>query len=552
MSEALHMQDRPITLLICALGGEGGGVLTQWLVDTARLAGHRAQATSIPGVAQRTGSTTYYLEFDPRPSAQLSGPALVFNLSPVPGALDALVASELLEAARQAGNGMTSPERTLVLSSSARTLTTLERMAPGDGRLDDAALRQMVATFSREHQVLDMAGLARRHGTVVSAVMLGAIAGSGLLPFARQHYEDAVRGDGAGQAPLSAATQASLQGFAAAFEEVAASRTRGAFVASLLEPDSAAAVAPTTSEAAGAAGIRLVAADGRFPEPLRPLLALGCDRLLAYQGSRYARQYLDRVAAVLDTESAVAGPEWPITRETARGLAVWMAFDDVIRVAELKSRSDRLERVRREARAGTQDVLKVFDHFKPGAPEFAALLPAGLARRLLAWDAKRQAQGDKPWALPLKIGTHTVNGVLALRALALLKPMRPWGSRWAAEQALIERWLQAVCEGTQRHPTLGLELARCCRLVKGYGGTHERGRELLLHVVQHLGQTSVHDASAPEDARALQAAQAVAATREAALADSSGKALTEALRRHGAPPQPLREQPIRWVRKPKA
>jgi indolepyruvate ferredoxin oxidoreductase beta subunit len=446
-------------------------------------------------------------------------------------------------------------------------------MAPGDGRLDDAGLRQLVATFSREHQVLDMAGLARRHGTVVSAVMLGAIAGSGMLPFARRHYEDAVRGEGADQAHLSAAAQASLKGFAAAFEEVAASRTRGAFVASLLAPAAGAPAAPATSEAAGAAGTRLVAADSRFPEPLRPLLALGCERLLAYQGSRYARQYLDRVADVLAAEQAggvnapadstgstgqasepqSAGPQdWPIARETARGLAVWMAFDDVIRVAELKSRADRLERVRREARAGTQDVLKIFDHFKPGVPEFAALLPPGLAQRLLAWDAKRQARGDKPWALPLKIGTHTVTGVLALRALALLKPLRPFGSRWAAEQALIERWLQAVREGTQRHPTLGLELARCCRLVKGYGGTHERGRELLLHVLQHLGQPSTHHASAPEGARVLQTAQAVAATREAALADSSGKALTEALRRHGAPPQPLREQPIRWVRKPKA
>ena len=80
--------DRPLTLLICALGGEGGGVLTQWLVDAARAAGHRAQATSIPGVAQRTGSTTYYLEFDPQRESDRSGAPLVFNLSPVPGALD--------------------------------------------------------------------------------------------------------------------------------------------------------------------------------------------------------------------------------------------------------------------------------------------------------------------------------------------------------------------------------------------------------------------------------------------------------------------------------
>ena len=226
----LGAPDRPLTLLICALGGEGGGVLTQWLVDAARLAGHRAQATSIPGVAQRTGSTTYYLEFDPQRESDRAGAPLVFNLSPVPGALDALVSSELLETARQAGNGMLSAERTLVLSSSARTLTTLERMAPGDGRLDDQALMKLVAAFSREHQVLDMAGLARQHGTVVSAVMLGAIAGSGLLPFERRHFEDAVKAGGGS----SASTQASLKGFAAACDEVSGARTRGAFVAQVL------------------------------------------------------------------------------------------------------------------------------------------------------------------------------------------------------------------------------------------------------------------------------------------------------------------------------
>jgi indolepyruvate ferredoxin oxidoreductase beta subunit len=595
----LGAPDRPLTLLICALGGEGGGVLTQWLVDAARLAGHRAQATSIPGVAQRTGSTTYYLEFDPQRESDRAGAPLVFNLSPVPGALDALVSSELLETARQAGNGMLSAERTLVLSSSARTLTTLERMAPGDGRLDDQALMKLVGAFSREHHVLDMAGLARQHGTVVSAVMLGAIAGSGLLPFERRHFEEAVKAGGGN----ASATQASLKGFAAACDEVGSARTRGAFVAQVLggsELEHAAqASTPTGTITAtsapgakgsmnvatiasgqngetgasadgargpGAAAQRLLAGDARFPDALHPLLMLGCERLIAYQGAGYARLYLDRVAAVLQAEQAQAAssthPEadaaaegtaqvasvdgWPITRETARGLAVWMAFDDVIRVAELKSRAARLERVRGEARAGAQDVLKVFDHFKPGVPEFAALLPAGLARRLQAWDARRQARGLPAWALPLKIGTHTITGVLALRALGLLKPLRPWGSRWAAEQALIEQWLQAVRNGTRQHAGLGLELARCCRLVKGYGGTHDRGREQLLHVLQHL---------APADgtpAQAQAAAQAVAAAREAALVDGSGKALAEALRHHGAPPQAVREQPIRWMRKPKS
>ncbi|MBS0343923.1 MAG: indolepyruvate oxidoreductase, partial [Proteobacteria bacterium] len=64
---------QPITLLVCALGGEGGGVLTEWLIEAARTSGHAAQSTSIPGVAQRTGATTYYVEVFPVPMAQLGG-----------------------------------------------------------------------------------------------------------------------------------------------------------------------------------------------------------------------------------------------------------------------------------------------------------------------------------------------------------------------------------------------------------------------------------------------------------------------------------------------
>ena len=109
--------NKPITLLICALGGEGGGLLTEWLVDIARASGYAAQSTSIPGVAQRTGATTYYLEVFPVPLARLGGRRPVFSLNPVPGAIDVMVSSELLETTRQIGNGMVSPGRTLVITS---------------------------------------------------------------------------------------------------------------------------------------------------------------------------------------------------------------------------------------------------------------------------------------------------------------------------------------------------------------------------------------------------------------------------------------------------
>jgi len=54
--------DRAIKIAVLAMGGEGGGVLVDWMVSAAQREGHAVQATSVPGVAQRTGATIYYLE----------------------------------------------------------------------------------------------------------------------------------------------------------------------------------------------------------------------------------------------------------------------------------------------------------------------------------------------------------------------------------------------------------------------------------------------------------------------------------------------------------
>jgi indolepyruvate ferredoxin oxidoreductase beta subunit len=527
---------QPITLLVCALGGEGGGVLTEWLVDTARHAGYAAQSTSIPGVAQRTGATTYYIEVFPVPLAELGGRKPVFSLSPVPGALDAIVSSELLETTRQIGNGMSAPQRTLVITSSSRTLTTAERMQPGDGRADAQRLLDVVKAFSREHHVFDMGTVAREAGTVVSSVMLGAIAGSGLFPFPREAYEQVVRGgDTSAPEKLSRMAAASLRGFAKAFDIVGTPRAQAALVTRLLSSQGDEAAQPALPVEVARA----------FPPPVHDMLALGHARLVDYQDQAYATLYLERLQQVLAAERASdpAGAHgFAVTREMARWLALWMAFDDIVRVAELKSRASRARRVRNEVKAGEDDIVKVYDHFKPGAPEFAALLPASLAHRVTAWDRRRKT----PFALPLKVGSHSVAGMASLRVLASLRWLRKRGSRFAEEQALIERWLAAVVQGTRTDWRLGHEIALCGRLIKGYGSTNERGKRNLLHVIDHLAVAPL-----PDGSPAARAA-AVAAAREAALADEAGTALDATLVRHGAPPRPVIAQPIRWMKRPPA
>lgn len=280
-----------------------------------------------------------------------------------------------------------------------------------------------------------------------------------------------------------------------------------------------------------------------FPEPLRERIAQGLARVTDYQDAEYGTLYLDRLQTLWQAEQAAGAADAPATHEAARWLALWMAFDDIVRVAQLKAAATRQARVRGEVKAGEGDLLKVYEHFKPGVPEFAALLPTRWAARLQRWDAARVARGQAPWARPLKVGTHTVFGMLALRVLASMTGLRRRGQRFAQEQALIERWLDGTRRALQASPALGLEVARCGRLIKGYGSTNERGKDNLLHVLDHLALSS----AVPD---VVARAAAVAAARQAALGDERGQALDATLRTHGAPARPVREQPIRWMKRP--
>jgi indolepyruvate ferredoxin oxidoreductase beta subunit len=512
---------RPLSILVCALGGEGGGVLAEWVVRTATRCGHAAQSTSIPGVAQRTGATTYYVEIARQPSTGPADGPPVFSLYAVPGALDILIASELLEAARQVAAGFVTQDRTRVITSSQRTLTTFEKMQLADGRADPEKLLQLLRDYSRRLDAFPMSTIAQQAGTALSAVMLGALAGSGEVPFPRVAFEKTIRRFGRGK-------DASVAGFASGYAHMTGAG------------DAA------TAERSGdhARGPAVHATEALFPPEVQPMYALGHARLVEYQDARYADQYRGRLSRILEAERAAdrsGSRGFAATREAARYLASWMAFDDVVRVADLKSRASRLARVRSEVKPSPDDVLRVYDHFKPGVPEVAGLLPARAANALKRWDRARVARGREPLGWPIKLPVHAISGLVALRLIASLKRLRRRGSRFAAEQSMIDRWLAALERGLREDWRIGNEIALCGRLVKGYGATNERGKANLLHVIDHL-------AVAGTFVDATSRAGAIRAAREAAFADEAGTALDATLVHHGAPPRPLKAQPIRFVR----
>ena len=278
----------------------------------------------------------------------------------------------------------------------------------------------------------------------------------------------------------------------------------------------------------------------RFPVALHALLGVAYQRVLDYQGASYAQLYVQRLLKIQAAEHTVEPTSTKVTAESLRALAVLMCFDDLIQVADFKSRASRFERVGKEVKRDPGDLLKIYDHFKPGIPELASLLPTSASRALLAWDRARQSRGNSPLSLPLKIAAHSVLGLLMLKVLAACKVFRPWSARFADEQVLIEDWVSRVVAGTRESLQLGFEITLCARLIKGYGSTHERGRENFSHIMAHL-------AAGGAFVDATSRAKAVSLAREVALKDEAGAGLDLTLKTLGAPPRAPRLQPIRWM-----
>lgn len=508
---------RHLNLAILAMGGEGGGVLADWIVDMAEHAGWRAQSTSVPGVAQRTGATIYYVEMHrPDPADGDGDPILA--LAPFPGDVDVVIASELMEAGRAIQRGLVTPDRTTLIASSHRVYSMTEKTAMGDGRVDAQRILQSCRDSAHLCITGDFALAAQEADSVISASLFGALAASGALPFTRADFESAVQRAGIGVA-------SSLKGMAAG--AALAQAPAGAVEAAAARGSSRVGTQPITLTPATAAAAAPVGpvleplvdqARQRFPAAAQDIVQAGIRRLADYQDPAYAREYLQRLdpIAALDTQ-----PDAQLLRETARHLALWMSYEDTIRVADLKTRPTRFDRVAREVRVGSDQLLAIQEFLHPRVEEIADMLPAGPGRWLLR---TRWARGFV--GLFTRQGrvvrTSSLPGFLMLYLVAGMRGWRRRSLRHQVEHARIDTWLAQVQDCAAQDRELAIAVAQCQRLVKGYSDTHVRG-------VRHFETVM---AALPQVRRQPSPAAALRSLCEAALADEGGQALRQALSRH--------------------
>lgn len=492
-----------IKLAIMAVGGQGGGVLTSWIEDLARAEGYEAQATSVAGVAQRTGATIYYIEM--APVSDRGAP--VFALAPAGGDVDIFIAAELMEAGRAILRGFVTPDRTTLIASSHRMLAVSEKMVPGDGIADPEEVRAAAEVAARRLILADMDRLAVDQGSVISASLFGALAGSGALPFPRAAFEEAIRRGGKG-------VEASLRAFAAGFD-AASGGGAGGPDDTAPAPRPAAPPEMTGSAAQKGAFAALLARVEEWPAPVQEMAHAGLRKVVGFQDAAYGADYLDRVAAVLARDDA--DRDHLLTREAAKHVANAMAYDDVIRVAGIKTQGPRAARIRAEMGAGETQVMHVTEFMHPRAEEIVGLFPERLGRRV-AGDPKWMARLGRWFGKGRRLRS---DGLIGFTLLYVLGGMRGWRRRTlrhAQEVAHLERWLDTAL-GYLPDYDLAVEVIRCRRLIKGYSDTHERGLSKFDRVLEGAALVAGRE----------DAAEWVARLREAALQDEEGQALDGAL-----------------------
>ena len=486
-----------IKLAVMAVGGQGGGVLMGWIESLARAEGYACQATSVAGVAQRTGATIYYIEMAP-----MTDRTPIFSLAPAPGDVDILIAAEMMEAGRAIQRGFVTPDRTTLIASTHRALAVSEKSVPGDGTASSDEVPAAAEIAADRLILFDMETLATENGSVISASLFGALAGAGVLPFQRASFEDAIRASGKG-------VETSLAAFDAAF-----ARTKNGVAEAPAAPSQPVPIVDGPDELMHG-WTKLTDRVAQFPDTVQDMAKLGLRKVVDFQDIAYGAEYLDHLDSVLALDSAEK--DHSLSQQAAKYIANAMAYDDVIRVADLKTRGARFDRITAEMDADGK-TLRLTEFMHPRAEEIVGLMPARLGARLEA----------SPRAMKLintlfnrgrRVRTHRLTGFLPLYLLGGLRRWRRGTLRHAYEQAHLTRWLNLCRDTAAKDYDLAVELLKCRRLIKGYSDTHMRGLSKFDRVV---------DASNLLAGR-KDAAEWVARLREAALQDEQGVALDGAI-----------------------
>ena len=198
-----------------------------------------------------------------------------------------------------------------------------------------------------------------------------------------------------------------------------------------------------------------------------------CARSSTSRTRAYGVEYLERLERAVELDKPAHG--YALSIAAAKHLANAMCYDDMIRVADLKTRSTRGARVRREVGVQGDAILQTTEYFHPRVEEFCGAMPARIGRyieerpKLAAFIDRRINRGRR-------IRTDSFSGFAMLWLVGGMRRWRRALLRHEVEQAHLERWYDLALDTVAADYALAVEILNCRRLIKGYSDTHVRAQ----------------------------------------------------------------------------
>jgi len=460
-----------LKILIPAVGGQGGGVLTEWLVNAFLKSGYDVQGISLPGLSQRAGSTVYYIE------TYKSGDGdkqYIFSQYPLPGDVDIILCQEFLELGRVLEHGYGS-DKTTIISSKHRIYSTLEKLPIASGIFSREKLERIAHEFSSTFIGIDALQIAKDNNMddlAVNAILFGALAASKSVPLSIETLKSAIEQTGIAVKNNIIAFDIGYNYVRNNSHDIINDKTfnfEKAVEEKLLTIDKK--QRDDFLELAGQV-------KNEYPAKLTEILLESVYRLTDYQDTAYAARYLDNVKRVFLIDKSKGISSYILTEYFSKNLALLMSYEDGIRVAELKTRSMRMQRIRNEMQIREDQLFRVIDYLKPDAYEIYGLFPNFIVIPILKianlLHFRHLKNGSNKVTFAQKPLTSSFSGFLRLWLLTKIKFLRLYSHRYHNESRIIGKYIESTVMYSKTNYDLGIIVARSGSLVKGYGDVRRR------------------------------------------------------------------------------
>jgi hypothetical protein len=240
-----------------------------------------------------------------------------------------------------------------------------------------------------------------------------------------------------------------------------------------------------------------------LPEAVVPVASDAIHLLIEYQGTAYAKLYVDRLRRFIGKP----GVDQTMLGEIARLMAMRMSYQDPIRIAQQK-----LIELETDPDKPRADDIRKFR-----LDELIDVLPAVVAEPIL---------GMLEWLgwVHKRVSVHFNNknriGIRRLRIEAALRRWRRYSIRYAKERVWVERWLHMIDRALAKQPGAASEVVQTATMVQGYGDAYRHGLADWHAIIDGLAKPTFDGVLNLPDL-----AGAIADARRAALPDARQAAL---------------------------